>query len=113
MIGMAGDKKKDALLMKQSAADEVARSITQTLLDIDTLTAQAKTLKGQILKLSENNIANMLSAYQVQKAGFNELLDSVLMYYNMRLEYIMTVRTLYDKYFILELISGKEFVSFN
>ncbi|NPV00109.1 MAG: TolC family protein [Brevinematales bacterium] len=113
MIGMAGDKKNDALLMQQSVADEIARSITQTLLNIDTLTAQAKILNEQILKLSENNIANMLSAYQVQKAGFKELLDSVLMYYNMRLEYIMTVRMLADKYFILELVSGKEFVSFN
>jgi outer membrane protein TolC len=110
MIGMYADKKTEAVLMKQAVADEVSRAIAQTLLDISTLTAQANILRNQIIKLSENNIANMLSAYQVQKAGFKELLDSVLMYYNMRLEFIMTVRMLYEKHFLLEVITGKEFV---
>ncbi|OHD56108.1 MAG: hypothetical protein A2Y33_01530 [Spirochaetes bacterium GWF1_51_8] len=105
-------KKAEAETMKAAMKDAVMKETERMLLKIKSLTAQVLLLKGQILKLSENNISSMLSAYQVQKAGFSELLSSILMFYQMRTEYIMTERMLFEEVLELEVMTGNRYYEF-
>src|SRR5208283_4630905 len=110
-ISMDQDKIKEASLKQTDYENELRNYIVRKTIDTQKLNLLVEQIDNKILKFSENNIANLVSAYSVEKTDFEMLLQSIMMNYDLQNDYYVNMTSLYKNLIDLESLTGQRLYS--
>ena len=108
-IDMYNEEKKVKQLDKLSYENEIKNYIKRKIIDLKSTIEQADLIENRVLKLSQNNVNALFSAYQVEKVEFEMLLSSIIMVYDLQNKYFEFLGKIYKILFDLEMLSGEKF----
>ena len=108
-IEMYNEEKKLKEIDKLSYENEIKNYIKRKVIDLKATIGQAELLENRVLKLSQNNVNSLFSAYQVEKVEFDMLLSSIIMLYDLQNRYFELLGKIYKILVEIETVSGEKF----
>lgn len=107
-IDMYKEEKKQKELISASYENEIRNFIKRKIIDLKSTIEIADLIENRIVKLSQNNVNTLFSAYQVEKIEFGQLLSSIIMVYDAQTKYFEVLGKIYKILFDLEMLSGEK-----